>query len=127
METKAVYRTTTRLWAALQLSSKKGIRHMDDDNKISYFFLGIGLGAAVGLLFAPKAGSETRDLLMAKADEGKDYLRRRGEELRDSAGDLVDKGKDAMARQRDQVNAAMEAGKQAYREAVGSPGPEPTA
>jgi len=100
---------------------------MDDDNKISYFFLGLGLGAAVGLLFAPKAGSETRDLLMAKADEGKEYLRRRGEELRDSAGDLVDKGKDVVSRQRDQVNAAMEAGKQAYREAVGSPGPEPTA
>ena len=29
---------------------------MDDDNKFSYFFLGLGLGVAAGLLFAPKSG-----------------------------------------------------------------------
>jgi len=44
---------------------------MEDDSKFSYFFLGLGLGVAVGLLFAPKTGSETRDLLLSKADEGK--------------------------------------------------------
>ena len=33
---------------------------MDDDKRISYFFLGLGIGAAVGILFAPKAGDETR-------------------------------------------------------------------
>ncbi len=50
---------------------------MDDDNKFSYFFLGLGLGVAAGLLFAPKSGPETRDLLRSKADEGKEYLKRR--------------------------------------------------
>jgi gas vesicle protein len=100
---------------------------MDDNNKLSYFFLGLGLGVAVGLLFAPKSGPETRDLLLTKADEGRDYLRRRTEDLRDSAGDLVDKGRSVLAKQKDQLNAAVEAGKQAYREAVGSGNPpEPT-
>jgi gas vesicle protein len=92
---------------------------MEDDNKFSYFFLGLGLGVAVGLLFAPKTGAETRDLLLSKADEGKDYLKRRSTELRDSASDVLEKGKTAVSRQRDNLNAAMEAGKQAYREAVG--------
>lgn len=32
---------------------------MEDDNRISYFFLGLGLGVAVGVLFAPKSGEET--------------------------------------------------------------------
>lgn len=91
---------------------------MEDDNKFSYFFLGLGLGVAVGLLFAPKSGSETRDLLRSKADEGKDYVTRRSSELRDSAIDLVEKGKTAMGRQRDNLSAAVEAGKQAYRDAV---------
>jgi gas vesicle protein len=100
---------------------------MDDNNKLSYFFLGLGLGVAVGLLFAPKSGAETRDLLLSKADEGREYLRRRTEDLRDSAGDLVDKGRSVLAKQKDQLSSAVEAGKQAYREAVGASSPaEPT-
>jgi gas vesicle protein len=100
---------------------------MDDNNKLSYFFLGLGLGVAVGLLFAPKSGPETRDLLLSKADEGREYLRRRTEDLRDSAGDLVDKGRSVLAKQKDQLSSAVEAGKQAYREAVGASSPaEPT-
>jgi gas vesicle protein len=99
---------------------------MDENNKLSYFFLGLGLGVAVGLLFAPKSGPETRDLLLTKADEGRDYLRRRTEDLRDSASDLVDKGRSVLSKQKDQLNAAVEAGKQAYREAVGANPAEPT-
>jgi len=96
---------------------------MEDDNKFSYFFLGLGLGVAVGLLFAPKSGSETRDLLLTKADEGKEFLKKRSTELRDSATDAIEKGKSAVTRQRDHLSAAVEAGKQAYREAVtGTPG-----
>jgi gas vesicle protein len=91
---------------------------MEDDSKFSYFFLGLGLGVAVGLLFAPKSGSETRDLLLTKADEGKEYLKRRSSELRDSAEDAIERGKTAVTRQRDHLSAAVEAGKQAYREAV---------
>jgi gas vesicle protein len=91
---------------------------MEDDNKFSYLFLGLGLGVAVGLLFAPKAGSETRDLLLTKADEGKEFLKRRSNELRDTAVDAMEKGKTAVTRQRDHLSAAVEAGKQAYRDAV---------
>ncbi len=91
---------------------------MDDDNKFSYFFLGLGLGVAAGLLFAPKSGPETRDLLISKADEGKEYLKRRSNEVRDQAADVIEKGKSTVTRQRDNLVAAVEAGKQAYREAV---------
>lgn len=96
---------------------------MEDDNKFSYFFLGLGLGVAVGLLFAPKSGPETRELLRSKADEGKEYLRRRSSELRDSANDAMERGRSAVTRQRDNLSAAVEAGRQAYRDAVtGTPG-----
>ncbi len=96
---------------------------MEDDSKFSYFFLGLGLGVAAGLLFAPKSGAETRDLLLSKADEGKEYLKRRTSDLRESAEDVIEKGKNAVSRQRDNLSSAMEAGKQAYREAVsGAPG-----
>ncbi|MEN6533496.1 MAG: YtxH domain-containing protein [Bryobacteraceae bacterium] len=96
---------------------------MGDDRRLSYFFLGLGIGVAVGVLFAPKSGEETRGLIRAKADESKEYLRKRGEQLYDSAGELVEKSKSALERQREQLSAAVQAGKQAYREAVAAPGP----
>lgn len=94
---------------------------MDDDKRLSYFFLGLGIGVAVGVLFAPKSGEETRQLIRSKAEESKEYLKNRGEELYGSAGEVVERGKAAVLRQKGQLAAAVEAGKQAYREAV-SPG-----
>lgn len=97
---------------------------MDDDNKLSYFCLGLGLGVAVGVLFAPKSGAETRQLLRSKAEDGADYVKRRGEDLRDTAEEALDRGKQAVSRHRDNLAAAVDAGKQAYREAVNNPASE---
>jgi gas vesicle protein len=96
---------------------------MADEGKFTYFFLGLGIGVAVGILFAPQSGEETRSLLCTKADEGKEYLKTRGEALRESAGDLVEKGKTVVSRQKEQLAAAVEAGKQAYRDSVAERAP----
>jgi len=90
---------------------------MDKDG-LANFFLGLGIGVGIGMLFAPKSGEETRDLILNKADEGKEYLKRQTSGLRDSASDLLDKGREAVGRQRENLNDAIEAGKQAYREKV---------
>jgi len=97
---------------------------MEEDNRMSHFFLGLGIGVAVGILFAPKAGEDTRQLLRSKADEGKDYVKRKGEELKGSAADLADKGKMALQKQKEQLAAAVEAGRQAYKESVTTDGAE---
>ena len=100
----------------------------DTGSKITYFLCGLGVGVAVGMLFAPKSGAETRELILTKADEGKEFLVRQGVKIRDSAGDVVKKGKNLVTRQKDQISAAFEAGKQAYRDALkegdGSASPE---
>jgi gas vesicle protein len=95
---------------------------MEDSNRLSYFFLGLGIGVATGILLAPHSGEETRELLKHKADEGKEFIRRRGTELRDEATDLVERSKQAVARQKDQVTAAVEAAKSAYQESMNNPG-----
>jgi gas vesicle protein len=104
---------------------------MDDNRGLSYFLLGLGIGVAVGIVFAPMSGEEARARVRSKALEGGDYLRKRSEDLRESAGELVDRGKTAVSRQREQLNAAVEAGRQAYRETIseatgpqGGPKPE---
>jgi gas vesicle protein len=101
------------LWVTVE----KGVTGMDDDNKISYFFLGLGLGVAVGVLFAPKSGAETREFLRNRAEEGADYMKRRGVELRESASDAVERGKENLRRHKDNLSAAVDAGRAAYREA----------
>jgi len=94
---------------------------MDRDG-LANFFLGLGIGVGLGILFAPKSGEETRDLLLNKADDGKEYLKKQSAVWKDQAstmaGDLVDKGKDVLNRQKDNLTDAVEAGKQAYREKV---------
>ena len=94
---------------------------MEDDSKLSYFFLGLGLGVAAGVLFAPKSGAETRDYLRSRAEEGTDYVKRRAEDLRDNAAEAIDRSKDTLRRHKDNLSAAVDAGKQAYREAVKTP------
>jgi len=91
---------------------------MDDSKGLAYFFLGVGVGVAVGLIFAPQSGVETRNLIKSKANEGGDYIRKRSEELRDQANDAIDRGRDLVSKQKDQLSAALDAGKQAYREAI---------
>jgi gas vesicle protein len=94
---------------------------MDDSKGLSYFMLGLGIGVAVGIVFAPQSGEDTRGLIRSKALEGADVVKRRTEELRGSAEDLVEKGKTAIKTQKEQLAAAVDAGKQAYRESVGNP------
>jgi gas vesicle protein len=99
----------------------EGVTVMEDDNKLSYFFLGLGLGVAVGVLFAPKSGVETRALLREKADESTEYVKRKSNELRDQAVEAVERGKDQVQRHKENLSAAVEAGRAAYREAINNP------
>ncbi|MBZ5576301.1 MAG: YtxH domain-containing protein [Acidobacteriia bacterium] len=92
-----------------------------DKNGLSAFLLGLGVGVGIGMLFAPKSGQETRELLRSKAGEGTDYLKQRGTEAKQAAADWVDKGKDTLSRQRDTLADAVQAGRQAYRDAVNQP------
>jgi len=86
---------------------------MDDSKGLSYFMLGLGIGVAVGIVFAPQSGEETRGLIRSKALEGGDFVKRRTDELRESAEELVEKGKTAIKTQKEQLAAAVDAGKDA--------------
>src|SRR5438094_5608814 len=106
---------------------------MSDNNsgdKFLYFLAGAGIGAAFALLFAPKSGRETRDLIARTASDSKDFLSTkvnegrqmvedRGRKIGDDFTSFVDKSKEAVQRQKDQWTAAFEAGKAAYREENG--------
>lgn len=94
---------------------------MEEDSKLSYFFLGVGLGVAVGVLFAPKAGADTREFIRSKANEGADFAKRRAADLREQANDALERGKQTISKHKDNLSAAVDAGRQAYRDATSNP------
>jgi gas vesicle protein len=102
---------------------------MEERNGFGYFLLGLGIGVAAGILWAPRTGEETRQILADKAGEGADflrtraqdsteYLKQRSDDVKQSAADIYEKGRSTVVRQKETLNAAVEAGKQAYRDAV---------
>jgi gas vesicle protein len=84
-------------------------------SKVSFFVVGLGIGALLGILFAPKSGEETRDYLTSKADEGRDYAQRKARELRERAEDLLERSKEIMSKQKEAISSAVDAGKETYK------------
>lgn len=96
---------------------------MADDNSSGFlwFLAGLGIGAAVGVLYAPKSGRETREDILRAAEDGRELVRDRARQYRNQAGEWVDRGKEAVTQQKEQFRSAFEAGRQAYREATSEP------
>lgn len=118
-------------------------------DKLVYFLIGAGIGAVTALLFAPKAGSELRSEIADATKKGLDYARDTGRDFgeratdyyhgsidrasefsergRDAINEMADRGRDLINRQKAQFNAAIEAGKQGYREAKSADQGKPSA
>jgi gas vesicle protein len=93
-----------------------------DGNSFVWFLAGLGLGALAGVLYAPRSGSETREVLRQRAEDGRDYMRSRAREARDQASQWADRGRDVVNQQKEQFRAAYEAGRQAYHESTSETG-----
>ncbi|MBZ5703740.1 MAG: YtxH domain-containing protein [Acidobacteriia bacterium] len=93
-----------------------------DGNSFLWFLAGLGIGALAGVLYAPRSGSETRDAIRSRAEEGRDYVRERARQARDQASEWVDRGKEVLGQQKEQFRSAYEAGRQAYQEATTTEG-----
>lgn len=93
-----------------------------DGNSFVWFLAGLGLGALAGVMYAPRSGSETREALRARAEEGREYVRNRARDAKEQASQWADKGREAVSQQKEQFRAAYEAGRQAYHEATAETG-----
>ena len=91
----------------------------DSSNSFLWFLAGLGFGALMGVLYAPRSGRETRDAIKSSAQEGSEYLKTRGRESKETVSQWVDRGKDVVGQQKEKISSAIDATRQAYREATG--------
>ncbi len=78
------------------------------------FAVGLGLGAAVALLFAPKAGEDLRSDITDGVTDGVNQLRTTGKQLKRKVQQLADTAQDHV----DRVQDAIDAGENAYSQAA---------
>ena len=97
-----------------------------EGNSFLWFLAGLGVGAVVGVLYAPRSGDEMRDVIRSKAQEGGERVRQQARRAREQASDWVDRGRDVLNQQKEQFRNAYEAGKQAYNETTAAEPPKNT-
>jgi len=69
--------------------------------RLIWFFAGAAVGAALGILFAPQSGADTRRFIGRKADEARDSIE-------DAGRDMLDRGRDLYAKGREIADEAAE-------------------
>jgi gas vesicle protein len=72
-----------------------------------YFVVGWSVGLSISALFAPRSGEQTRATLVLKANE-----------LKGRAAAAVENGKNMVSDKKDQLAAAVEAGREVYKQEV---------
>ncbi|HLG96506.1 MAG TPA: YtxH domain-containing protein [Bryobacteraceae bacterium] len=66
---------------------------MESNNGMG-FLLGFGAGVALGMLFAPQSGEETRNYLQAKAEDTARQLKEQSSRMMDTANETIGRAKD---------------------------------
>ena len=85
---------------------------MSDNNgsaKLAFFLAGVGVGAVLALLFAPKSGKETREFIARTTSRGREYVSAKSKELRSQAEEVVDQGKGFVTKQKERLADALKA------------------
>jgi len=85
---------------------------------LAWFLAGLGVGALVGILYAPKAGRETRDDIVSGAKEGTEYLRARTRQAAEEVSAIVDKGKEQVTEYVERGREAVDRGRAQWEEFV---------
>ena len=94
---------------------------MAEESKVqglAWFLAGLGVGALVGILYAPKSGREMREDIAQGAREGSEYLRTRSRQAADQMGELVDRGKEQMGEYVDRGREMADRGRAQWEEFV---------
>jgi hypothetical protein len=98
--------------------SEAAVQHvLNQSDNTRYWFRPLSLDLwVIESLLAPQSGDETRRYVSRKAKDASDYAQRKAQEVQERAGTLLEQGKEAIKEKKQQVSAAVDAGREAaYR------------
>lgn len=76
------------------ISPEEASRIISDNNQVKFFFTGLLMGAVIGgvlgLLYAPKKGSETRQFIKDKAQDAAKMIQYKAEGIKEMALEVAD-------------------------------------
>ena len=78
------------------------------------FILGGIVGAGLALIYAPKSGSDTREMIKEFAGDVKDKAQNYVDDVKGKVSSGIDKGKDLYEDKKSMISSAFDAGKEAY-------------
>jgi gas vesicle protein len=91
-------------------------KRSEQSSLVLAFLGGAVAGAIAGVLFAPKAGDETRRDLKRYARKTEEELIEKAKEARAALVDAIERRKHVLSEKRADVEAAVKAGKDAMKE-----------
>ncbi|MDF2756651.1 MAG: uncharacterized protein K0S94_2243 [Nitrospira sp.] len=95
---------------------EENAKRSEQSSLVLAFLGGAVAGAIAGVLFAPKAGNETRRDLKGYARKTEKELIEKAKEARAALDDVIERGKHVLSEKRADVEAAVKAGKDAMKE-----------
>jgi gas vesicle protein len=78
--------------------SEDELEELQDDgeqgtNRLAWFITGAIIGATIALLYAPKSGRHTRQLISEKTQQGKEAVTETGGQIADASRDMFERGR----------------------------------
>jgi gas vesicle protein len=73
------------------------------------FLTGLGVGVVLGLLYAPRSGKKTQELIAKETQSGLDKVSAAGKRMRTQAENFAEKASE-------RISDVVEAGREGYRE-----------
>jgi gas vesicle protein len=62
-------------------------------SSIAWFCVGVVVGAAAAILYAPQSGKETREMISKKTQEGKEAVESTADAILEQGRDILEKGR----------------------------------
>ena len=83
-------------------------------DSLTAFILGGIIGAALGILYAPRAGRETRYNIKRMGEEFADTVSDLSDDMKETGRKLYEEGREKVLTGKDKIGEAFEAGKKAF-------------
>jgi gas vesicle protein len=112
-------REATRFSPQLKVGQEKTMAQNEGGTSgLAWFLAGLGIGTLVGVLYAPKAGKETREDLAKGAREAKDKAAELVEQGKQKANEYVEQGRQYVEQGKQKASELVEEGKRQAKEQV---------